>query len=150
MTRIDRDDDAPIDFGPLVSDRLDPERSAARWAALVGRIEAAAAPELARRAARAGSVWVVDSVTRAVARFAVPALIAAAVALIAVIGTAESTPEASGGLLASQAINAEVAQQALSLDAQHADWIARQQAPSADDLARAIDPTGGSDVGEQE
>lgn len=148
MTRIDRDD-RPIDFGPMRAERLDPELSAARWAALVDRIEAAAAPELARRAARAGSAWLVDSVTRAVARFTIPALVAAAAAVFAVAGTSESGDAGSSELLASQAMNAEVAQQALSLESR-ADWIVRQQAPSPDDLARAIDPSGTSDGGEQE
>lgn len=148
MTRIERDDDRPIDFGPLVSERLDADRSAARWAALVSRIEVAAAPELARRAARAGGTWIVDSVTRAVARFAIPALVAAAAAIFAAVGTGE-TPESSSELLASQAINAEVAQQALSIDSR-ADWIARQQAPSAEDLASLLDPAASNTAGEQE
>lgn len=149
MTRIERDDEGPIDFAPLLADRLDADRSAARWASLVSRIEAAAAPELARRAARAGGTWLVDNVARAVARFAAPALVAAAAAIFAVLGTSDGSEPAPTELVASQVINAEVAQQALSLD-ERADWITRQQAPSVDDLARAIDPGATTTVGEHE
>jgi hypothetical protein len=149
MSRNEPRDDGPIDFGPMLTDRLDADRSAARWASLVGRIEAAAAPELARRAARAGGTWLVDNVSRAVARFAAPALIAAAAAIFAAVGTSGSSDPVPSELVASQAISDEAAQQALSLG-ERADWITQQEAPSVDDLARAIDPGARSSVGEPE
>jgi hypothetical protein len=146
MTRIERDDDGPIDFAPLLADRLDADRSAARWPSLVPRSAAPAAPELARRAARAGGSWIVDNVARAVARVAAPALVAAAAAIFVAV-TSDASDPAPTEIVASQAINDEVARQALSLG-ERADWISRQQAPSVDDLARAIDP--GVTTGEQE
>jgi hypothetical protein len=156
MTRIDRDDEGPIDFGPMHADRLDAGELSPRWVALVGRIEAAAAPELARRAtigaARVGRVagfWLVDSVTSAVARFAAPALVAAAAAVFAAVSATRATDPIAVEMVASQAISDEVAFQALSLD-ERADWITKQQAPSADDLARVLDPSAVPSPGEQE
>jgi hypothetical protein len=58
----------PVDFSPL-----DPRDGEGHWERLAARIEAAAAPELARRAAGKGSPWV-----SLVARYAAPLFAAAA------------------------------------------------------------------------
>src|SRR5256885_7113176 len=98
MTRFDDDNADPVDLTPLWPDRGGGATD--RWAALVSRIETAAAPELARRAARLtrdSVTWagdrLLDGVVAAVARFAAPALVAVAAAIVIVL--AASRPEAA-------------------------------------------------------
>ena len=139
MTTHDPDETTPVDLTPLWPDRGTPDR----WASLVARIETSAAPELARRAGRltrSAAVGLVDGVVAAVARFAMPAFVAAAAAIaIAVLSSRqmEAPMTATGDVVASsESLSEETVQQAL-LGADGA-WIAEQRAPNADDLVRPL------------
>ncbi|AHG92910.1 hypothetical protein J421_5375 (plasmid) [Gemmatirosa kalamazoonensis] len=139
MTTHDPDETTAVDLTPLWPDRGTPDR----WASLVARIESAAAPELARRAGRltrSAAVSVVDGVVAAVARFAVPAFVAAAAAIVIALLSArqiEAPMAATGDVVATAgSLSEETVQQAL-LGADGA-WIAEQRAPDADDLVRSM------------
>ena len=139
MTTHDPDETTVVDLTPLWPDRGTPDR----WASLVARIESAAAPELARRAGRltrSAAVSVVDGVVAAVARFAVPAFVAAAAAIVIALLSArqiEAPMAATGDVIATAgSLSEETVQQAL-LGADGA-WIAEQRAPDADDLVRTM------------
>jgi len=139
MTTHDPDETTAVDLTPLWPDRGTPDR----WASLVARIESAAAPELARRAGRltrSAAVSVVDGVVAAVARFAVPAFVAAAAAIVIALLSArqiEAPMAATGDVIATAgSLSEETVQQAL-LGADGA-WIAEQRAPDADDLVRTM------------
>src|SRR5205085_2080602 len=129
----------PIDFSALRAGRADPVASPERWAALVGRIEAAAAPELARRADRAAlrnpGPWLIENVASAVARFTTPALVAAAAAVIIAVGVSWRAEQSSVDLLPPTDM---VATQLLSDDS--AAWVSADREFTAADLVRAIDP----------
>src|SRR5438067_6704316 len=141
----DNDEVGPVDLTPVWPGRDAPDR----WATLVARIETAAAPELARRAAiltRAGD-RLVDGVVAAVARFAAPAFIAAAAAIVIAVAASrqEAAPQSSSALVASsEALSEETVQQALRGSGEA--WIAEQRAANADDLVQAMydDGVGGS------
>lgn len=112
-------DEPPVDLTPL---RLEADR----FDALAARIEAAAAPELTRRAEP-------EDLQRTLARAAWPALIAAAAALLAVVGLGRSSGASADSSLAASGIERIVPASAVN-----ASWIMEQSAPSDDDLAQAI------------
>jgi hypothetical protein len=113
------DEDRPIDLGRL---RLE----GARHEALAARIEAAAAPALARRALSAG-------VQQTLARAAWPALLAAAAALLVAVGLRGSGDSDVQPSLAVAGIERIVPGATADID-----WIEEQSAPTNDDLAQAI------------
>jgi len=113
------DEDRPIDLGRL---RLE----GARHEALAARIEAAAAPPLARRALSAG-------LQQTLARAAWPALIAAAAALLLAVGLRGSGDSATEPGLAVAGIERIVPGATADVG-----WIEEQSAPTNDDLAQAI------------
>jgi hypothetical protein len=133
--RHDGRDEGPVDLAILWPERRSPER----WAALVARIEGAAAPELARRAGRLTTVDLVDAVVAAVARFAAPALIAAAAAVIIALGVARRTEASASEVVAARTLSEETVQEALrgSASTGGAAWIAQQGAPSVDEVVDA-------------
>jgi hypothetical protein len=94
--------------------------------ALAARIDAAAAPVLARRSLREG-------VQQALARAAWPALLAAAAAMFAVVGLGGSTDAA-----AEQGLAAVGLERIVPGAASDVSWIEEQRAPTDDDLAQAI------------
>jgi len=112
-------DEPPVDLGPL---RLDP----IRLEALAARIDRAAAPALARRAAA-------EELQRTLARAAWPALVAAAAALVAAVGLHRSSSTSTEPGLATAGIERIVPASASS-----ATWILDQSAPSDADLVQAI------------
>jgi len=144
--------DASLDDEPaltLDALRLPAPLRAARLAALAARIDAAAAPELARRAAPsrlARTRWYVaspDDATTLLARALRPSLLAAAAALLLAIalgrtsdaaGSVQTTRDPIAGQLVADAAIAE----ALAVDSQDAEWIAQRDVPSDDELLRAI------------
>ena len=116
--------------------------TAARWEALAARIEAAAAPELARRAAERGAV--VDLVPL-LARALRPALAAAAAVAVVVgsgVGRGAQDPRVADGaaeeLVGGQLVTAAQVAQALRVDDAEAAWLARGAAPSREALAEAV------------
>jgi hypothetical protein len=113
------DEDRPIDLGRL---RL----KGARHEALAARIEAAAAPALARRALSAG-------VQQALARAAWPALFAAAAAMLLAVGLGSSGDSDAQPGLAVAGIERIVPDATADVD-----WIEQQSTPTNDDLAQAI------------
>ena len=116
-----------------------------RWEALARRIEAAAAPELARRAARARRNGGAPAVLFAIARAARPALLALAASAVFALALARSTGTTSTTAPVESSLGqvAEVSiAKALRVDEPAESWLIQQRAPSADDLARAIDPAG--------
>jgi len=113
------DEDRPIDLGRL---RLE----GARYEALAARIEAAAAPALARRALSAG-------VQQTLARAAWPALLAAAAALLVAVGLGGSGDNDAQPSLAVAGIERIVPGATADVG-----WIEEQRAPTDDDLAQAI------------
>jgi hypothetical protein len=113
------DEDRPIDLGML---RLD----GARHDALAARIEAAAAPALARRALSTG-------VQQTLARAAWPALFAAAAAMVVAVGLGGSGDNDTQPGLAVAGIERIVP--AATVDVE---WIEDQSAPTNDALAQAI------------
>ena len=113
------DEDRPIDLSRL---RLE----GARHEALAARIEAAAAPALARRALSAG-------VQQTLARAAWPALFAAAAAMLVAVGLRGSSDNDTQPSLAVAGIERIVPGAAADVD-----WIEQQSAPTNDDLAQAI------------
>jgi hypothetical protein len=134
-------DDGPVDLSALLGGRRSPER----WEALAARIEAAAAPELARRGARAGRTGLVDGVVTAVARFARPVLVAAAAAIVIAVGASrggDAAPADAVDLVASAETLSEVTVQQ-ALGAQAADTAIAE----IDALVRAMygDGAGGGD-----
>jgi hypothetical protein len=156
-------------------DRLRPEAgheggrmpSAERLAALAARIDAAAAPELARRAARhapwqasrpeAPSAHAPAAVPRpaapellvpALARLLRPAGLAAAAGLLAAVGLQlGSTPAADADRLATRPMVTAAELLATSGDgegrAAGMPWMAEGRVPTDDDLAEALAGTGG-------
>lgn len=121
----------PVDLTPLAGLRLDPVRADA----LLARIEAAAAPGLARRATVAPAPVGRSAgreLERVLARFSWPALAAAAAAVvILVVQTGSSTDPTSGSTLASVA-------QSLTQTDSSTHWIAEQSTPTDADLVWAI------------
>jgi hypothetical protein len=113
------DEDRPIDLSRL---RLD----GARHEALAARIEAAAAPALARRALRAG-------LQQTLARAAWPALFAAAAAMLVAVGLGRSGDSDAQPGLAVVGIERIVPGRTADVD-----WIEEQSAPTNDALAQAI------------
>ena len=113
------DEDRPIDLSRL---RLE----GARHEALAARIEAAAAPALARRALRAG-------LQQTLARAAWPALFAAAAAMLVAVGLGRSGDNATQPSLAVAGIERIVPGATADVD-----WIEEQSAPTNDALAQAI------------
>jgi hypothetical protein len=110
---------------------LDPTRDTARWEGLIGRINARASAELARRAAAQGAFAMV-------AIWARPAL--AAAAMLAAI---------SAGLLVvleRTAVPAAIASsvvEALEVPSPAAAWIDEDRAPTVDDLIFILAADGG-------
>ncbi|HET7458051.1 MAG TPA: hypothetical protein VFJ74_10375 [Gemmatimonadaceae bacterium] len=148
------DSSRPLDFSALrrggrggTTDTATPDD---RWEALARRIDAAAAPELARRAtaARRGGngAGAAPEILFAIARSARPALLAVAASVVFALAVAglSSGGATTGGAPAMTVADANVAEvsvaRALSVDEPAASWIMQQRAPSADDLARIIDP----------
>jgi hypothetical protein len=113
------EEDRPIDLGRIGLE-------AARHEALAARIEAAAAPALARRALSAG-------VQQALARAAWPALLAAAAALLVAVGLRGSGDDDAQPSLAVAGIERIVPSATADVD-----WIEEQRAPTNDDLVQAI------------
>ncbi len=121
MTHDDREpggrDDGPVDLSALLGGRRSPER----WEALAARIEAAAGPELARRAARAGRTGLVDGVVAVVARFARPALAAAAAAIVFAVGATRGGDAGAGDAVdvvaSAETLSEATVQQALGAEA---------------------------------
>jgi hypothetical protein len=116
---VGSDEDRPIDLRRL---RLE----GARHEALAARIEAAAAPALARRALSAG-------VQQTLARAAWPALFAAAAAMLVAVGLGASGDSDTQPGLAVAGIERIVPGATADVD-----WIEEQSAPTNDDLAQAI------------
>jgi hypothetical protein len=114
------DEDRPIDLGRL---RLE----GARHEALAARIEAAAAPALARRALSAG-------VQQTLARAAWPALLAAAAALLAAVGLGDSGDDDD----AQPSLAVAGIERIVPGATADVDWIEEQRAPTNDDLVQAI------------
>jgi hypothetical protein len=113
------DEDRPIDLSRL---RLE----GARHEALAARIEAAAAPALARRALATG-------LQQTLARAAWPALVAAAAAMLVAVGLGGSGDDDTQPSLAVAGIERIVPGATADVD-----WIEDQSAPTNDDLAQAI------------
>lgn len=131
--------DGPVDLTALFGDR----RTTAEWETLAQRIERAAAPELARRAARSGgrSAGLLDGVAAVVARFATPALVAAAAAIVIAIGATRQgdapAAEAAVDVVASaESLSEETVRQALG--AEPAAWGADSSTIDAAALLRAM------------
>jgi hypothetical protein len=113
------DEDRPIDLSPLGLE-------GARHESLAARIEAAAAPALARRALATG-------LQQTLARAAWPALFAAAAAMLVAVGLERSGENATQPSLAAAGI-----ERILPGATADVDWIEEQSAPTNDDLAQAI------------
>jgi hypothetical protein len=131
-----------VDLSALRHGRADSPASAARWEALAARIEAAAGPELARRAAERGTVL---DIVPLLARALRPALAAAAaVAMVVGSGVARRAQEARASdgipeeLAAGQLVTPAQVAQALRVDDAEAAWLARGAAPSQEALAEAV------------
>jgi hypothetical protein len=127
MTENENDRNAPIDFPAPIAElsSLYPKRADDEWQALVSKIAAAAAPELARRRSDHGLV-------RSILRWSRPVSVAAAaVLLIGAIGlVATSDAEA----MSTSSTFAEV------VDREPASTLlAAESPPSASDLARALE-----------
>lgn len=136
-------DEGPVDLAALFGDRRTPER----WAALAARIEAAAAPELARRAvlARRGG-GLLDGVVNAVARFAAPALVAAAAAIVIAIGASRQgdlPPDAAPVVASAETLSEQTVRQALGDEPDG--WLGSRDASDADELVRAMYAGGGQE-----
>lgn len=135
-------DAADGDEEPAVDLRaFDDARGAARWEALAARIEAAAAPELARRAAGPGTA-VID-LAPVLARALRPALVAAAAALLVAVGLSLGTATDAGGAVSDEAPTGQLVSdasvaQALLVRAADAPWLAEGRVPSREALARAV------------
>jgi hypothetical protein len=114
-----RDEDRPIDLSWL---RLE----GARHEALAARIEATAAPVLARRALGAG-------LQQTLARAVWPALFAAAAAMLLAVGLGGSGDSDAQASLAVAGIERIVPGATVDVD-----WIEQQSAPTNDALAQAI------------
>ena len=139
----------PVDLSAL--------RDAPRWEALAARIERAAAPELARRAAARGGATpdasddgVIDLVPL-LARALRPAMLAAAAAALAVgVGLSRGRPASTPAtadvddVTAGQLVSEAQVAQALRVGDANATWLAEGTAPSEEALAQAIgfDPAG--------
>lgn len=139
------DEEPAIDLRALVGGR-----GAAAWEALAARIDAVAAPELARRAAQAtGRGATVRDLMPVLARTLRPALLAAAAAFLVAVGlsrggeTADAMAAADDAP-AGQLVSDPSVAQALAVRDADAPWLAEGRAPSRDALARAIglEPTG--------
>jgi hypothetical protein len=115
---MDRDG---IDLSPL-----DPAIEAERWANLLHRVNAAAAPELARRASSPGSMLILAQWTR-------PILAVAAVLALVSLSIFRLTLPASD--VAGVASFAE----ALGFPTPVAEWLTEGRAPVEDDLLLALE-----------
>lgn len=122
-------------------------RGPADWEALAARIEAAAAPELARRAAgrrMTGRGTTVPDLAPVLARALRPAFLAAAAALLVAVGlswggaAADAATAAGDDAPAGQLVSDASVAQALAVREADAPWLAEGQAPSREALARAI------------
>jgi hypothetical protein len=115
---------------------------AGRWEALAARVEAAAAPELARRAAGGGGRGgVVFDLVPVLARALRPALFAAAAALLAAVGLSRGVAADSAAgdeVPVGQLVSDASVAQALRVREADAPWLAGGEAPSREALARAI------------
>ncbi len=128
------------------------EAESARFTALAQRIEAAAAPELARRAARAHARRAPASrplrppatLTAQLARSVRPALALAAASVLAAVGLsrhAASDAEANRGapdFVSGQLLAGGGGGRALDLPSADPEWIAQTRAPSREGLREAI------------
>jgi hypothetical protein len=136
----DEDESGPVDLTAMFGGR----RSTAEWEALAARIERAAAPELARRAARSGirvGGSLLDGIAAAVARFAAPALVAAAAAIVIAVGAtrqsdASSSDGAVGVVASAESLSEETVRQALG--AAPTAWAADSGDFGTDELVRAL------------
>ncbi len=154
MMRERDDRDGPVDLRALYGapdGAADPLRDAARWAALAARIEASAHPELRRRS-RLARFGLADGVAATLARFAGPALVAAAAAVLFAVNVARQGdgPDelvASETIASVEAFSDATVRQALTGVESGTSWIAEQRAPSTEDLLRDLVAR---DVGEQE
>jgi hypothetical protein len=138
--RWDAGDELPADLRALRG----PGDGATRWEALAARIDAAAAPELARRAAArasGGTGTPVRDLAPLLARALRPALAAAAAAAL-VVGTGltrgGSDAAADDAGTAGQLVSAAEVAEALRVGDDEAAWLARGAAPSREALARAV------------
>src|SRR5262249_52724990 len=113
------DQEPPVDLRLL---RLEPER----YESLAGRIEAAAAAELARRELG-------HALPQLLARAMWPALIAAAAAVIAVVGVGRATSARDEPSLAVTGIERVVPGRTADVT-----WIEEQRAPTDADLVQAV------------
>lgn len=129
------EDERPVDLTGLWPDRQSPER----WAALVARIETAAAPELARRAGRLGRLGTAEGIAAALARFAGPALVAAAAAIvIAVAASRRAGDGAPADMMAAvETLSDETVQALYGVDAATG-LVAPQDTTSSEELVRAL------------
>jgi hypothetical protein len=115
---MDRDG---IDLSPL-----DPAGEAERWAALLYRVNAAAAPELARRASSPGSMVMLAQWTR-------PILAVAAVLALVSLSIFRLT------LPAADAVGVASVAEALGFPTPVAEWLTEDRPPVEDDLLLALE-----------
>jgi hypothetical protein len=115
---MDRDG---IDLSPL-----DPAGEAERWAALLYRVNAAAAPELARRASSPGSMVMLAQWTR-------PILAVAAVLALVSLSIFRLT------LPAADAVGVASVAEALGFPTPVAEWLTEERPPVEDDLLLALE-----------
>lgn len=116
-------DEYPIDLSPL-----DPTADAERWEALVQAITAAAAPELARRAATRSVIAIIGHWLR-------PALAAGIVLAIgagATLGLLEREADAGSSPTAGL-------EEALELAAPVSLWLSEERTPTTSDLLLALE-----------
>jgi hypothetical protein len=111
---------------------LDPTRDTARWERLIGRINARASAELARRAAAQGAFAMV-------ALWARPALAAAAALAAISAGTLIALERTA----APAAAIAHSVVEALEVPSPAAAWIDEDRAPTVDDLILILAADGG-------
>lgn len=134
MTRPD--DGTPVDLAPLRAHSLDAACAPARWEQLVRRIDAAAAPELARRRNDALAAARTPGVVGVIARYATPMVAAAAAIAIAATALAVTAPSnASAGTLITDEVSVA---RALQVREPAATWLASDQGPSSGDIVSAV------------
>jgi hypothetical protein len=116
---MDRD---PIEMLPL-----DPRADTERWAALLQRVNSAAAPELARRAGiRAGGIVMLAQWSRPI----LAAAVVLALISVSVFRMTQRDHEVSGVATVAEA---------LGFPAPVAEWLSDDRAPAEDDLLLALE-----------